>query len=185
MRKLIVDLDDVLCQHGFIKMVNEFLGTSYQESDAGSYFINDLIPKNRMTEWVEFFINRNVYEYVEVVKDAQRVMEKLNKKYELYVASAFVFRDAPETSGKTLNDKYNFLSKEFPFLDPHQFVFVSNKELLEADIRIDDSTKKLTGPGQIKILFTAYHNKNLTKKDLEEQGIVRADTWKEIENMLL
>ena len=34
MKKLIVDMDDVLCGKGFIRMVNEFLGTNYQEEDA-------------------------------------------------------------------------------------------------------------------------------------------------------
>ena len=34
MKKLIIDMDDVLCGKGFIRMVNEFLGTNYQEEDA-------------------------------------------------------------------------------------------------------------------------------------------------------
>ena len=29
MKKLIIDMDDVLCGKGFIRMVNEFLGTNY------------------------------------------------------------------------------------------------------------------------------------------------------------
>ena len=120
-----------------------------------------------------------------MVEDAIEVMEKLNKKYDLYIATAYVFRDAPQVSGKTLNDKYNFLCKKFPFIDPHKFIFISNKDLLDADIRIDDSPKKLMGKARLKLLFTAYHNKNMTDEELKENNFIRVNTWKEVENILL
>ena len=185
MEKLIVDMDDVLCEKGFIRMINEFLGTNYEQEDAKSYYINDLIPKDRIKEWAKWYSNRNTYDYVNIVENAQEVMEKLNQKYELYIATAYVFRDAPEISGKTLNDKYNFLCKNFPFIDPHKFIFISNKDLLEADIRIDDSPEKLMGKARLKLLFTAYHNKNLTETELKENNFIRVNNWKEIEKILL
>ena len=185
MEKLIVDMDDVLCEKGFIRMINEFLGTNYEQEDAKSYYINDLIPKDRIKEWAKWYSGKNTYDYVNIVENAQEVMEKLNQKYDLYIATAYVFRDAPEISGKTLNDKYNFLCKNFPFIDPHKFIFISNKDLLEADIRIDDSPKKLMGKAKLKLLFTAYHNKNLTETELKENNFVRVNNWKEIEKILL
>lgn len=185
MKKLIVDLDDVLCKNGFIRMINEFLGKEYAAEDANSYFINDLIPKESIQKWVEFFNKRNVYDYVDLLEDSQEVMKKLNECYDIYIASAYVFRDAPQVSGKTLNDKYNFLCDNFPFLDPRKFIFISNKELLEADIRIDDSINKLTGNADKKLLFTAYHNTNISKQELQKQGITRVNNWKEIANILL
>ena len=185
MEKLIVDMDDVLCEKGFIRMINEFLGTNYEQEDAKSYYINDLIPKDRIKEWAKWYSNRNTYDYVNIVENAQEVMEKLNKKYDLYIATAYVFRDAPEVSGKTLNDKYNFLMKNFPFIDPHKFIFISNKELLEADIRIDDSPKKLKGEAKLKLLFTAYHNKTMTEEDLKKNNFIRVNNWKEVEKILL
>ena len=185
MEKLIVDMDDVLCEKGFIRMINEFLGTNYKQEDAKSYFINDLIPKDRLDDWVKWYSSKNTYDYVDIVKDAVEVMEKLNKKYDLYIATAYVFKDAPQVSGKTLNDKYNFLCDKFPFIDPHKFIFISNKDLLDADIRIDDSPKKLMGKARLKLLFTAYHNKNMTEEELKENNFTRVNTWKEIENILL
>ena len=185
MEKLIVDMDDVLCEKGFIRMINEFLGTNYEQEDAKSYYINDLIPKDRIKEWAKWYSKRNTYDYVNILENAQEVLEKLNKKYDLYIATAYVFRDAPEISGKTLNDKYNFLCENFPFIDPHKFIFISNKDLLEADIRIDDSPKKLMGDARLKLLFTAYHNKNLTETELKENNFIRVNNWKEIEKILL
>ncbi len=185
MKKLIVDMDDVLCEKGFIRMINEFLGTNYEQEDAGSYYINDLIPKDRLEDWVKWYYTKNAYDYVDIVKDAQEVMEKLNKVYDVYIATAYVFRDEPKVSGKTLNDKYNFLSEKFPFINPHKFIFISNKELLDADIRIDDSPKKLMGKASLKLLFTAYHNKNMTEEELKENNFIRVNNWKEVEKILL
>ena len=185
MEKLIVDMDDVITEKGFIRMINEFLGTNYTQEDAESYYINDLIPKDRMDEWVEFYSNNNVYDYANIVEGAKETLEKLNEKYDLFIATAYVFRDAPQVSGKTLNDKYNFLIKNFPFIDPHKFIFISNKELLEADIRFDDSPKKLIGKARLKLLFTAYHNKNMTEEELKESNFVRVNGWKEVEEILL
>ena len=185
MEKLIVDMDDVITEKGFIRMINEFIGTNYTQEDAESYYINDLIPKDRMDEWVEFYSNNNVYDYANIVEGAKETLEKLNEKYDLFIATAYVFRDAPQVSGKTLNDKYNFLIKNFPFIDPHKFIFISNKELLEADIRIDDSPKKLIGKARLKLLFTAYHNKNMTEEELKESNFVRVNGWKEVEEILL
>ena len=185
MEKLIVDMDDVITEKGFIRMINEFLGTNYIQEDAGSYYINDLIPKDRMNEWVEFYSKKNVYDYANIVEGAKETLEKLNEKYDLYIATAFVFRDAPEVSGKTLQDKYDFLCENFPFIDPHKFIFISNKELLDADIRIDDSPKKLMGKARLKLLFTAYHNVNMTDEELKENNFIRVNSWKEVEKILL
>lgn len=40
-------MDDVLCEKGSLRVVNKLLGTDYKEEDAGSYYINDLIPKEK------------------------------------------------------------------------------------------------------------------------------------------
>ena len=44
-------MDDILCEKGSLRVVNKLLGTDYKE-DAGSYYINDLIPKE------EFYYNQ-------------------------------------------------------------------------------------------------------------------------------
>ena len=83
MKKLIIDLDDTITEKGFIRMVNEFLGTNYNQEDAGTYYVNDLIPKERMEEWVDFFNERNVYDYANVIDGAEDVLRKLNDKYDV------------------------------------------------------------------------------------------------------
>ena len=63
--------------------------------------------------------------------------------------------------------KYKYLIKNFPFLDPNNNVFLRNKSVLNIDIKIDDRIDNLNG-AKTKILFTAYHNKNISDKALEK-----------------
>lgn len=185
MKRLLIDMDDVICENGFIRMINEFLGTNYKSEDANSYYINDLIPKNKFEEWVKFFEEKNVYDYVNIVKDAPEVIEKLNEFYDIYIITAYIFRDKPEISGSQLKNKFDYLTKNLPFIDPKKFIFLSDKELVDADIRIDDSVDKLKGKAEIKLLFTAYHNKNIADDELKEKKLTRVNSWKEIEKILL
>ena len=68
---------------------------------------------------------------------------------------------------------------------PKKFIFLSDKELVDADIRIDDSVDKLKGKAEMKLLFTAYHNKNIADDELKEKKLTRVNSWKEIEKILL
>lgn len=83
MKKLIIDMDDVLCKNGFKNLVNDFLKTNYKAEDANSYFVNDLIPEEKRDEWIEFFKHKNVYDYVDIEDDVQNVIKKLNNKYQV------------------------------------------------------------------------------------------------------
>lgn len=185
MKKILVDMDDVICIHGFIGIVNDFLGTEYTEDDAKSYYINDLIPKEKMEEWIKFYRNKNVYDYMELNQDVQEILKKLNNEYEIYIVTAYIFRDDPSISGIQLKNKFDYLQKNLPFINPERFVFLSNKSIINADVRIDDNIKNLEGTSELKLLFTAYHNKNLTTEELEKQNVKRVNTWKEIEKILL
>ena len=184
MKKLIIDMDDVICEKNFIDMVNDFLGSNYKEEDIGSYYINDIIPKEKEKEWIEFFKKHNVYEYGRQCENAIETIKKLNDKYDIYIASAYVFRDDNSVSGKCLCDKFDYLYKNLPFLDPKKFMFVNNKELINADIRIDDSMKNLEGKAELKLLYTAYHNKEVSDEELKEKGLIRVNNWNEIYEIL-
>lgn len=64
------------------------------------------------------------------------------------------------------------------------FVFVGNKSILKSDVKIDDKIENLVN-GEIKILFTAYHNKNISEEELKKVGIIRANDWIDVKEILL
>ena len=79
--------------------------------------------------------------------------------------------------------KYKYLKKKLPFIDPKQYIFIENKNLIYSDIAIDDRLSHLNNADK-KILLTAWHNKNIKDEELNERGIVRVNSWNEILQML-
>ena len=95
-----------------------------------------------------------------------------------------------ETIKSKQPDKFDYIYKNFPFLDPKKFIFTSVKNIINADIQIDDRLTHLEGKAGVKILFPSYHNKELTEKELKRAGVIRAGleeakAWREIEKILL
>ena len=87
-------------------------------------------------------------------------------------------------------DKYNFLIKNFSFLNPEHFIFTNTKNLFKADIQIDDRLSNFDNEIETKILFPSYHNKNISDNELKQNGVIRAgydwkNGWNEIEKILL
>ena len=70
------------------------------------------------------------------------------------------------------------------FIPPHNYIFTADKSIINCDIKIDDKIKNIEG-AKTKLLFTAWHNKELTDEDLKLENIIRVNNWKEIEEILL
>lgn len=185
MKNIMIDMDDVICTEGFIKLVNKFLNTNYNTEDANSYYVQDLIPEEKREDWIKFFANNNVYNEAILMPDAYEVIKKLNEKYEIYISTAYIFRDEEKNSGDLLKNKFNYLYENLPFINPNRYIFINNKNLLNCDIIIDDKISNLNGDVETKILFQAYHNKNIKIEELEDKKIIFARSWKDIEKILL
>ena len=71
-----------------------------------------------------------------------------------------------------------------PFIEPEKYVFTTNKNLMNFDIKIDDRIDNLDG-ADIKLLFNAWHNKDISNRELKKQNIIRVNSWYDIENILL
>ena len=83
-----------------------------------------------------------------------------------------------------MKNKYKFLYEKLDFIEPRNFIFTADKSIVNCDIKIDDKINNIEG-AKTKLLFTAWHNKNLTDEELESQNIIRVDNWKEIEEILI
>lgn len=185
MKRVLIDVDDVITnQDGWLYVINDFLKTNYTVEDVKGYYIQDLVPIEMKNEFVKFFLTQNTYSHSKINDNCIEVIKKLNEKYEIYFCSSYVFRDSPENSGIFLMQKFDFLKNNFPFIDPSRFTFQSNKSLLNCDIKIDDIVRNLKN-AEMKILYTAYHNKNISDEELKLKNIIRANNWKDIEKILL
>lgn len=185
MKKIMIDMDDVICGGGMLTIVNNFLESNYTETEIKDYYIQDLIPEERKKEWCEYFKENNFYKFAKLNENAVDVLQKLNQKYEIYIGTAYIFKDFLLYSGQNLKNKFEYLQEKLPFIKAEQYVFFTNKEILNCEIKIDDKISNLKGNCEMKLLFTAYHNIDVEKEVLEKEGLIRVDGWNDIKNILL
>lgn len=187
MKRIMIDLDDTICTGGYLEILNEYFNTSYTYNDLNDYYVETLVPDGQLDEYLDYFYSPgvDVYKYVKVIDHAIEVIEKLSKKYDIYICSAYVDRRRPLTSGIMASLKHNWILKNLPFIDPKKIILTGSKELIECEIKIDDKFANLKGYGDTKLLLDAYHNQEYGEDKLKERNVIRVKDWLEIEKILL
>ncbi len=122
----------------------------------------------------EYLHTEGFFRKPSVIADSQDVLYRLNQSYNVYIVSA-----ATEYP-KSLTDKQAWLNEHFPFITWQQIVFCGSKQIIRADLMIDDHLKNLDFfPGET-YLFHAPHN-----AQLEAPRHRRVRSWREIATLLL
>ena len=183
MKKAIIDLDDVLSLDGFLNMLNDFNNSNYTYEETKGYYVEEILPKEKQLEFFKFFMNGNVYDYARVAPNSKEVLKKMMLYLEVYICSSYYSDINHVIMPELIPKKCEFLLSNYPFLTTKNFIFTNDKKMLNADIRIDDSINNLSNDG-INLLYNAYHNKNISEKELNESGIIRVNDWLEIESEL-
>lgn len=180
-KKIMIDMDDVITDGTFRKQIEEYIGHAIDTNETGYYLQNALLDKKE-----EFFRRKplDMYEDCDLKENAFEVIKALNDVYEVYVVTSFEVPDAHYQEGNHLKYKMEYLQRKLPFLRTEQIIFINNKELIDFDIRIDDSIKHLTR-GEKLFLFDAYNNQEISKEELDFKNIKRVKNWQEIREILL
>ena len=183
MKKILVDLDDVLAFDSFLNTINKFFNTNYSYSDTKGYYLENLFNKEQQLEFKKYIREANIYDNAVVADNSKEVLEELSKEYEIYICSSFYSELDDTLLSELVPRKCEFLKKNYPFLKSRNFMFLTEKSMIKSDIQIDDRIDNLKGDG-IKLLFTAYHNKDITDEELKEKNITRVNNWLDIKNYL-
>ncbi len=181
-QSIMIDMDDVIVSGGFLYLINQYLGTNYTESDFKNFYMQDVIPDKKA--FFEYFLTQNMYDYSQMSENAYEVIKELSEEFNIYIGTSYIFPEIIKESGNVLVQKYNYLMEKLPFLTPKNFVFLVDKSVLNCDIKIDDRIDNLDG-AERRILYSAYHNKDISHEALRSQGIERADNWLDIKKILL
>ncbi len=185
MKKILIDLDDTILVDCYLEIVNKYLNSNYSYNDIKGYWVDDIIPKEKQEEYLDFFYNHiDVYEYGHVQKNAIRVIEQLNQYYDVLICSAYIDHRDLNNCSKILTCKHKWLIKNLSFIKPENFIFTNRKDVIPTDIKIDDKLENLK-TCTTKLLITAYHNKNIKEEDLKKENIIRVNDWDEIAEILL
>ena len=172
MQRIAVDMDGVLSD-----TVTQFI--TWEEKETGvRRKIEDLMGKSELEAFPnskKYLHTRSFFRTALVIEDSQQVLRQLYDKYEIFIVSA-----ATEFP-LSLSEKQEWLNEHFPFIPWQRMVFCGSKEIVQADIMIDDHFKNLDFfRGQISILFTQPHNAHADKG-----RHLRVHSWKEIASLLL
>ena len=185
MKKAIIDIDDVLALDTFLNALNYFNKSNFKYEDVKGYYVESLIPEEKITEFRKFMRETNIYKYARIAPNSYEVlMQMMLEGYDIYLTSKFYSDIDKIIIPELLPYKCEFLQRNYPFIPTKNYIFINDKLMLDVDLRIDDSISNLGGNG-INLLFSAYHNKNIEKEELENKQILRVNDWEDIGNKVL
>lgn len=103
-------------------------------------------------------------------EDAIHHLSRINELgFKLYICT--------NSNYQTIRRKLEYiLDRYFPFISWWNVITICSKQLINADILVDDGVHNLLGGSYKKILMTASHNKAF---DANANGMVRVNNWQE------
>lgn len=182
-KKIMIDMDDVICASDFVEEMESFLGRKIEIDDNQGFYLQDIMSDKEKDEFFKNFDEVNLYKNTLPYENCIDAIKTLSEKYDVYICTDFIWREAVWAAGSNAMNKYNYLLKYFPFINPKHFIFGGDKSIIGCDIKIDDKPSNLEN-SETKILFTAFHNKNITDEELSEKGMIRANNWNEVLKIL-
>jgi len=184
MKSIMVDMDDVLTYGTFIEKAEKFLGRKVDFSNLNGYYIQEQIFGDKINEFFDKLKDEDLYDGAVLLPDCYDTLKELSKYYKIYICTDYLWKEMIKYSGNNLKNKYNFLYEQLEFIPPKNYIFTGDKSVVNCDIKIDDKIDNIEG-ADIKLLFTAWHNKNISDEELKERNVIRVNNWKDIEKVLL
>jgi 5'(3')-deoxyribonucleotidase len=141
----------------------------------------DAVPPHRIRDLERYMLSDDFFRVLPVMPHAQRVLARLQTRYNIFIASAAM--EVPTS----FTPKYQWLAEHFPFIPTSHIVFCGDKSILRADFLIDDNPRQLRlfessnsqgHPHREGILYTSPANVNLT-------GFRRVNNWQDVETLFL
>ena len=174
METLSIDMDEVITDTAkkLTDWYTKEFGIIFSEEELKGKDLKEVVAPEHFSKFHEYLNLPGFFADLEVMPDAVDVLEKLNKKYELFIVSAAL--EFPNS----LKDKFDWISKKLPFINWKQICLCGTKSIVQTDIMIDDRARNFSHFQGRKILYICHHN--IFEKDYE-----RVKNWKEIENKLL
>ena len=186
-KTLIIDIDDTIVSSFELPFLNAFLGTNYTENDFKNYITEKLTDEAEKNLFCDYILSKETYgdDTITIKEGAIEAVKQLNENFILYLCSDYTCWQKPWNSNKFFIDKFQMLKKHFNYISPFQHIFLRDKQILHADIMIDDRIYNFGEHIDRRILFNAYHNKNISDDDLNVKKITRVNSWSEVELLLL
>jgi 5'(3')-deoxyribonucleotidase len=188
MPSIAIDMDEViadaLAEH-LLRYNRDFAHENPAEAltlaDLHGRWLWDAVPPHRLKDLERYMLSADFFRVLPVMPHAQRVIERLQSRYQVYIATAAM--EVPTS----FTPKFHWLAEHFPFIPTSHIVFCGSKSILRTDYLIDDNPRQLRlfqqpeGGGETQregILFTSPANVNIT-------GFRRVNDWLDVETLFL
>ncbi len=169
---LIIDMDEVMADAitRFLEWYERDFGVHYTKADLYGTKLHLLVPEEHRKIVREYPHQKGFFKNLPLIENSMEVIEQLNNRFEVYVASAAMeFR-------YSLEEKYDWLDQHFPFIHWKRRIFCGDKSIVKGDILIDDHDFNLSVFDGRAIMFTSSHNVSETKYE-------RLDNWLDAEKL--
>lgn len=173
LKRIAIDMDEVMV-NVLDKQILTFNGlnnTKLTREELTGTNLFKLYPE-RHSQIYEFINDPGFFRDLPMMDDCRETILELSQHYEIIIATAAM--EVPNS----FEAKYEWLKKNFDFLNDQHFVFCGNKSVIQADYLIDDNLYQLQSFKNKGILFTAPHNIHL---DYD----LRVNNWQEVKDYFL
>jgi len=172
MERIAVDMDEVVAdalgEH--LRRYNRDYKEKIQIEDLEGKWIWDVVSRDRQQALANYLYSEDFFESLAVMPDAERVIERLQTSYEVFIVTAAM--EVPTS----FDQKFRWLAKHFPFVAPSHIVYCGDKSIVRADYLIDDNPRQLRHFQGERILYSAPHNAHI-------KGYRRVKNWLEVERL--
>lgn len=166
-------MDEVLADpiKKFIELYNRDYGVSLDLQIQAGNEIYHHVPEHINQKWYDYINERGFFADLPLIEGAVEAVKTLNEKHEVYIVSAAM--EFPNS----LDDKFNWLAKHFPFIGWRNIIFCGDK-IVNVDVMIDDRAKNFIDFKGRPLLFSSPHNLLLTQYE-------RVDNWQQVLDKLI
>lgn len=169
---VLVDMDDTIeyLLPAWTEWINTRYGTSVQPDEITDWNVQNFFPALSRDEVYAPLFDNDFWSTVKPREDAILYLPKImDLGFNLYICTT--------SNYQTIRIKLqNIIDRYFPFIPWERVITTTNKQLLNADILVDDGVHNLVGGAYKKILMSASHNKNYNAHD---NDMIRVYDWKE------
>ena len=173
---IMIDIDGVLntLDTTVIDIYNEDSGDSLSPQDITEYHIEKFVKPEYAENFYKYFLDKRVWQRIGVVDGCQDAIKKLwDERYNIIFVT--------KTECENLVKKRNWLNRTFPFIGANnmrKILFSApNKQLIRADVAIDDALFNLTGD---RTYYSICFDKPYNQTDEPTPCFTRAFNWSEV-----
>jgi 5'-nucleotidase len=171
--RIAVDMDEVIAD-SFGKQLdiyNRRTGANLTPELVTRKGLGTAIPHDRWEVFAGICHEEGFFANLELIEGSREALFELSRNHDVYIASAAM--EVPSS----FDGKYEWLQKNFPFIPTSQIVFCGDKNVINADVLVDDRSRHFREFRGTGILFTAPHN-------ADEAAPLRANNWNDVLRIL-